>query len=461
MAITQYLGIIFSRPRWRHVLAAALVAHLIVGGYATLRELFYGMSLSLIMDGIQFALIQAALFLLYFSSSRMENVRYSLDTQFYVERYFKERHRFLAMKRHGQGGFKPQVGLTSADTRRLGNRRDLIVSQSLLEYQPPVAATIQDLAFRLENNWFDLPWVVADQALELTLKRFNALEKYDYNGLLMSVTGLEQHASGTTLVFEKATYYSYLVTNMLPEVEMPGGLTYRDMLEPGPVLSTLETSLPENHLGLNCLFRTRDGDFIIPRRSHNTNVFKGQLSASVSGASNLHTCRLGNQGTYSPLAWLINETREELPFLFTEAGQAVGDDAMQALLGEACFLGITRELRRCGKPEAFFFFSLPITTDEVRQRLRAHLREQGDHPISMSEIRAIDFNENAGFLLVQERALFEGLGQHVLPGRRVVPFTRPKPPEFQHRLAYEGESYVVSESLFVNLLLYQNHCMNG
>lgn len=460
MTVTQYLSILFSRPRWRHVLGAALVAHLVVGGFALLRALLAGIDLSLIMDGIQFALIQAALFLLYFSSSRMENVRYSLDTQFYVERYYKEHSRFLAMKREGMGGYGAQIGLEAGDTRRLAGRRDLIVSQSLLEYRPPADATIQDLAFRLEDNWYELPWVVADQALEITLKRFNALEKYDYNGLLMAVTGLERGPEGATLVFEKATYYSYLVTNMLPEVELPGGLTYRDMLEPGPALATLETSQPENHLGLNCLYRTRDGDFIIPRRSQNTNVFKGQLSASVSGASNLHTCRLGRTGTYGPLAWLINETREELPFLFTEEGQPTGDEALEDLLGEARFLGITRELRRCGKPEAFFFCPLPLTTGEVRQRLVAHRRARGE-TVEMSEIRAIDYNENAGFLLVNEAALFEGLGQHIEPGKRRPPLFRKARPEFQHRLRHEGETYVVSEALFVNLVLYQHHRSTG
>ncbi|EWH00144.1 hypothetical protein [Halomonas sp. BC04] len=453
MPVTQYLSILFSRPRWRHFLLAGLLIHLLVGGYALATGIVHGVNLSLVMDTVQFFLIQAGLVLLYGSSSRMESVRYSLDTQFYIKQYREEQHRLLAMTRKASGPFEPRFGISQADYRNLPNRKDIILSQSVLEQLPAARTRIQQLKFRLEDSWYDLPWMISAHALDITLKRFNAIEKYDYNGLLLAVKGIEEGESDTTLVFHKATYYSYLATNMLPELTLPGGLTYRDLLKPGPQLSTLDTSLPENHLGLSCLYRTTDGYLIVPRRSKNTNVFKGQLSPSVSGASNIQTCLDRDTKRYSPLAWLMKETEEELPFLFADPERGLNRNRLKALLGNSEYLGMTRELRRCGKPEVFFFCELPLSANDIHALLARQNKGQSAQPAGMSDIQSIDLNENAGFFLIKEAAIYTNLNVSVKGGGKRFLSKRAKPTVYRTLLAHEGDQYEVSESLFVNLLL--------
>lgn len=348
MSVTHYLSILFSRQRWRHALLAALLLHLGLGAYALIQDIALGLNLSLLINSVQFGLIQAALMLLYSNTSKQEGQRYSFDTRFYLKHYKDERHRVLALQRHATGEARALVGIPASELfgpglMRLTSRRDLMVSQSVLEWAPQRPMTIDEVTFELMEEWYDLPWIVAEHGLDTILKRFNAVDRYDYNGLTLATHDWRATSDRFALRFKKSFYYNYLATNMLPEMRLPGGLTYRDLLEPGPSLSDLDTALPENHLGLSCLIRTRDGALVIPRRSQHTNVFKGQLSPSVSGAANLTTCR-DPAGGYAPLAWLAQELIEELPFL-AHASAAFAEPLSQCLQ-RAEFLGMTRELRR-------------------------------------------------------------------------------------------------------------------
>ncbi|NAW34737.1 hypothetical protein [Halomonas alimentaria] len=296
MSVTHYLSILFSRQRWRHALLAALLLHFGLGAYAFTQDIALGLNLSLLINTVQFALIQAALMLLYTSTSKQEGQRYSQDPRFYLKLYKDERYRMLALQRHTAGDTRALTGIPTDKCVgpaliRLASRHDLLISQSVLEWTPQRPMTISEVTFELMDEWYDLPWIVTEHGLDTILKRFNAVDRYDYNGLTLATHDWHASSDRFALRFKKSFYYNYLATNMLPEMRLPGGLTYRDLLEPGPCLSELASALPENHLGLSCLIRTRDGALILPRRSQHTTVFKEQLSPSVSGAANLATCR--------------------------------------------------------------------------------------------------------------------------------------------------------------------------
>ncbi|MDY7116726.1 hypothetical protein RAN53_10225 [Halomonas sp. SSL-5] len=454
MSVTHYLSILFSRQRWRHALLAALLLHFGLGAYAFTQDIAPGLNLSLLINSVQFALIQAALMLLYSNTSKQEGQRYSLDTRFYLTHYKDERHRFLALQRRTTGGTRALAGIPASELlvpglMRLTSRRDLMISQSVLEWAPQRRMMIDEVTFELMDEWYELPWIVAEHGLDTILKRFNAVDRYDYNGLTLATHDWRATSDRFALRFKKSFYYNYLATNMLPEMRLPGGLTYRDLLEPGPGLSDLDTALPENHLGLSCLIRTRDGALIIPRRSQHTNVFKGQLSPSVSGAANLSTCRAPSGG-YSPLAWLIQELIEELPFLaYSEEAFA---EPLSQCLQRAEFLGMTRELRRCGKPEIFFYLPLEIDAERVMGLWNEH--QQGDGSAKqLSGLQGIDHNENAGLLLIDEAELFQRITPKAVLSKRRWPSA--KPLELHVTLPQGDKADILSESLLANLILYR------
>ncbi|WP_447553350.1 hypothetical protein [Vreelandella sp. EE22] len=455
MSVTHYLSIKFSRPRWRYALWVALVLHGVFGLYALGKELGLGLNLSLLINAVQFGLVQAALILLAITTNKQEKQRYSLDTRFYLNCYKKERHRFLALERETSGNLRALTGLdqrlNDAEVERLAKRDDLIVSQSVLEWLPDQALSVEDIEFHIQDDWYEMPWIIGEQGLDTILKRFNAIERYDYNGLTLAVHDWQASPDRFVLSFKKSFYYNYLATNMLPELTLPGGLSYRNLLEPGPALSPLSSALPENHLGLSCLIRTSDGGLIIPRRSQLTTVFKGQLSPSVSGAANLETCR-DEQGNYSAHAWLMKELCEELPFIHDAT--ELFEQPIAEIARKTQFLGMTRELRRCGKPELFMFLPLEITTQEVFTRWE-HYYQDADNRPSITSLHGIDHNENSGLLVVEEQQLFERLKTRcvVRPGRGPMKEIT----EFHTTLDADGHTDILSESLVANLILYRYH----
>ncbi|MGX5913497.1 hypothetical protein ACR0ST_02010 [Aliidiomarina sp. Khilg15.8] len=415
------------------------------------------MTIAFIEDFVQFFLIQAAITFLYLNSSKNEKTRYSLDTSFYLKFYAAEQHRWLWLdKRPGKDSkVSAKIGLSAqevAEARKSSRSSNLLLSQSVLQYLPSKLLSITDVKFELDDEWYELPWFVADHALDQTLRRFNALEKYDYNGLTLSLKAIQPADEQLTLRFRKSNYYSYLATNMLPEVRLPGGLSYRDVLEPGPALHSPDVAMAENHVGLSCLMLTTDNYLLIPVRKKTTNVFKGQLSPSVSGAGNMPTCFDNVKSIYSPLAWLAQETIEELPFLqLPVANLATFPKELNALreeLASASFLGMSRELRRCGKPELFFSYQLPWDAAHVKALQTSFERSANAGAIKDSQdIHTIDLNENASYLLVPADTLYESLSCK----------TEGKSRETSVLLNWDNNQYVVSESLLVNLILLRQH----
>ncbi|RUO26282.1 hypothetical protein CWE09_06085 [Aliidiomarina minuta] len=461
MTVTQHLGIVFARPKLRVVLLIVVIVHALLGVAGIVNGAFdqftSGVTIAYVADFVQFLLIQAAITFLYLNSSKNERTRYSLDTSFYLQFYAAEQNRWLWLdKRSGNNtGVSAKVGLNAqdmAEARRGVSGSNLLLSQSVLQYLPSELLSIADVKFELDDEWYELPWFVADHALDQTLRRFNALEKYDYNGLTLSLKAIQLVDEQLSLRFRKSNYYSYLATNMLPEAKLPGGLSYRDVLEPGPALHNPDVAVAENHVGLSCLMLTTDNYLLIPVRKKTTNVFKGQLSPSVSGAGNIPTCFDNAKNIYSPLAWLAQETIEELPFLqlpvtnlaaFPKEPQALREE-----LASASFLGMSRELRRCGKPELFFSYQLPWDATHVRA-LQRGFEQSADAQLAhdSQDIQAIDLNENESYLLIPADSIFESLSTK----------TAGRPRETSIQLSLGDNKYVVSESLLVNLILLRHH----
>lgn len=458
MSVTHYLSIVFSRQRWRSALWFGLLLHGFLGVFALGKEIMEGFNLSFLINSVQFALVQGALILLVITTSKQEKQRYSLDTRFYLTCYKSERHRFLALKRNALGNVQALIGISQDELPehqqdRLATRKDLMVSQSVFEWLPCTALKITDIQFELMDEWYELPWVINDQGLDTILKRFNAIDRYDYNGLTLAVHDWHAQPEQFSIRFKKSFYYNYLATNMLPEMQLPGGLTYRSLLEPGPSLSTLNTALPENHLGLSCLIRTNDGGLIIPRRSQHTNVFKGQLSPSVSGVANLGTCR-NAEGAYTALAWLLQELSEELPFLYNAPD--IFAEPLHNIASQALFLGMTRELRRCGKPEVFFFLPLEVSTEQV---LSLWDKSTNSGSIqTLNSLHGIDHNENSGLLVVDEEELFSRIRPHSIVRNKKM--LKRDNAELSVVLPAKEQADILSESLLANLILYQYHLQN-
>lgn len=483
MTVTQHLRILFARRNLRNVLLAFTLGFGIIGGTGLAMQLLDDwLTLSFWLDTAQFVLIQIALILIYMSSSKKEGARFCLDTNFYLNRYKKEQPQWLWLKREA-GKLQAKQGFTQGDLtacccgsqtldcqRCSGEALDekksgtivykydadnTVLSQSVLCWGAEQPLKLDQVHFHLEDEWYNLPWFISEGALEQTLLRFNAnsAQKFDYNGSTLSLKSIETHEQSAepllTFNFRKSTYFSYLATNMLPEVKLPGGASYREMLEPGPKLHALDNASVENHIGLSCMFVTTDGHFIIPVRNQNVTVFKGQLSPSVSGAGNLSTCSNFDHCGFSPMAWLIHETAEELPFLQRTEIKNITPlptpyHELEKEFERARFLGVSRELRRCGKPELFFSYQLNMDSKQVGELIKLHDKQAQQSKTEELSRHTQDYNENEKYLLVPMADIHQTLRTVDNKKKQVTSVV----------LKHRGAEFVLSESLLVNLIFY-------
>lgn len=332
-------------------------------------------ALSTMLNILQALLMIVTLGYLLIHTNKKESLRYKNNPFFYLERYQDEIKRFLVIKKTNELRFYStllneeldcieKIKISKGDRSLIYHElktqlQSYLLSNSVLEYAPVKKTLISDLEFlKLDSN-YNLPWFIANLGHDLLVKKFNISEKFDYNGTTLSLNKFKQEPEGKLIFeFSKSFYYNYLVTNMMPEFKVMQNATVRDLLEPNKRLNRLEDSLAENHLGLSALIVTKDNFLIIPQRTANTTVFKGQLSPSVSGAANILTCS-GDDGKISAKNWFIQELKEELSDIFSS------EDIKNNLdINKVEFIGMSREIKRLGKPEIFFFCKLSNVTGE-------------------------------------------------------------------------------------------------
>jgi hypothetical protein len=154
------------------------------------------------------------------------------------------------------------------------------------------------------------------------------------------------------LKLKKTTYYKYISSNFFCDVILPSSDkgTIRDIVEPGPYLTTLCDSLSSNHLGINCALITKDNFIITPKKSKEVIHDPNTLEISVSGSCKW---RAGGRSNFMREA-VLSETSDEL---------GIKDDR----LNEIFLLAVLRDLRKLGKPEAFFCSRTSITLERARE----------------------------------------------------------------------------------------------
>lgn len=109
-----------------------------------------------------------------------------------------------------------------------------------------------------------------------------------------------------------------------------------------------------NHIGVNVLVFTPQGDLIIPVRSKKVSYAPLELAASISGAV---TANDVSQGRPIQEHVIIREGLEELGIKRNE----IIEESIQ-------FLGLTRELLRGGKPEIFFVLQTKLSYYQIVER---------------------------------------------------------------------------------------------
>ncbi len=195
-----------------------------------------------------------------------------------------------------------------------------------------------------DTSHYSIPAAIATKAQEI----MKVTKHFFHDSTTIRLHQIIHDEAGLTLLVAKAHYYDYLGTNYAVDAvltECGWTKSLRDVVHPEQKLEQLEASLLANHIGVSVLAFTSDNYLCLPTRAQaRVGIWQNLLVPSISGATNFDDM-YDTRGVL-PAAWM-REGRDELQL---EQGD----------FGSAVFLGLTRELLRGGKPEAFFALQLTV-----------------------------------------------------------------------------------------------------
>jgi 8-oxo-dGTP pyrophosphatase MutT (NUDIX family) len=204
----------------------------------------------------------------------------------------------------------------------------------------PFHAELADDVFRLDSKWeTQLP-----PSIETGLA--------DYN-FVIRLASLKRKDDGWHAQLQLANYYDSARSNFAMEAPTSGGTPLRQVLHrDSQCVGALDQSPLVNHLGVVGMVRTADEQWVIPQRSGKVLNRKRTSSASVSGA-------------VSPIDV---ESELDLRRILQNALRRECHEELGIPLGPITMIGLLREFRRGGKPEAYFFARTPLNFASVTER---------------------------------------------------------------------------------------------
>ena len=156
-----------------------------------------------------------------------------------------------------------------------------------------------------------------------------------------------------TLLFQPTSYFEYVKTNMAMDFDDGINDSLRDEFHSNKQLESLADSKFANHMGINGLVFSNDGQMIFQRRSSKVLTNPNQLCPGFSGAIKLADIKDRRN---------CIETLAEMD-IYRELVEELG--IKERFISLRRFMGISRELQRGGKPEIFFAVDIDMTAQQI------------------------------------------------------------------------------------------------
>ena len=177
---------------------------------------------------------------------------------------------------------------------------------------------------------------------------------YDYDSRTVRLDNLTYKDNKVILTYSNTTYWDLLRTNRVMDYEWENGKTNRNVYEPGPFISPLESSLMANHIGFNAFIEFPEIGILFVGRSNKLSVGKKTWGISVSAKLNpKFDYKKGEHFTldrfYDSIAESINR---ELKY-FTVNGQSIHLKGNQI---KGSIFAFYRDLVEGGKPQFLLYY---------------------------------------------------------------------------------------------------------
>jgi hypothetical protein len=169
--------------------------------------------------------------------------------------------------------------------------------------------------------------------------------------------------------YQKSSFYDYVLTILSMDVwSKSKAMKLRDILEPGGTqlkgrLRSVEESLCAGTLGVNCIVKTKDGLFVVSKRSGNVSNAKYTLVGSATGF----------------LRWDMRRNMGSPPSIFFAVKRHLYEEmeVQEYEVRQIMCIGMVRDLERAQQTDAVFYVETTLNFQELEQRraLAPHRRE--------------------------------------------------------------------------------------
>ena len=171
-----------------------------------------------------------------------------------------------------------------------------------------------------------------------------------------------------SLSSSRTTYYNHLVTNRALDFPIKKSLSLRNVYEPSTLLKPLSISSFSNHLGLIGITKTRDGFFIIHKRSMTATISKNCFVAPLAtGVSLPHTT---SNRDYDYAYTKAIKTSYIESFIKKHVNchllntKCLDDAPVEDYVEKIELVGYGRDIREGGKPHLFYLITTNLAKDD-------------------------------------------------------------------------------------------------
>lgn len=207
---------------------------------------------------------------------------------------------------------------------------------------------------------YEPPQFVRDNVLEIMKAHENS---YFGNWDTVRLDGYEIIGSKLIARTSRSTYFSHLLTNRAIDYRIAEQISLRQMFEYRDKLSSLETSIFSNHLGMLGIIVLDGGYTLFPHRANSSTISKNMITSGLAAAL-IHeepSRSLSSSSTEAPFKDFI---LKKLPAAMKIPEECLyGDNSLKHEVSVR-FLGFGRDVYEGGKPSFFYLIRVKMSVEE-------------------------------------------------------------------------------------------------